>query len=264
MARRQTLADPENRQWKYILLLQDGGAYFGDHALIAANTLRCLNASFEVVCVEPNPEQRLLLNENAHMNHLQDFIALEDAVLWSTEGLQFDLENTDSHASVLQVDSAPYLSKTINSIVKNIGFDSLSLLMLDIEGSEESALQGSNSLLEMTEAEAPKIIFEVHRKYVDWTNGLVNTPIVQNLANYGYHMFALRDCQCNWELDLQKPELIPLEDVLLEGPPHGFNIVASKDKQFFSKEHFDFVKGVSPKYLRHRSPSLHRPLIRLS
>ena len=30
MARRQTLANPENRQWKYILLLQDGGAYFGD------------------------------------------------------------------------------------------------------------------------------------------------------------------------------------------------------------------------------------------
>ena len=30
MARRQTLADPKNRQWKYILLLQDGGSYFGD------------------------------------------------------------------------------------------------------------------------------------------------------------------------------------------------------------------------------------------
>ena len=30
MARRQTLANPENRQWKYILLLQDGGSYFGD------------------------------------------------------------------------------------------------------------------------------------------------------------------------------------------------------------------------------------------
>ena len=30
MARRQTLADPKNRTWKYILLLQDGGAYFGD------------------------------------------------------------------------------------------------------------------------------------------------------------------------------------------------------------------------------------------
>ena len=32
MARAKSLADPENRQWKYILLLQDGGAYFGDTA----------------------------------------------------------------------------------------------------------------------------------------------------------------------------------------------------------------------------------------
>ncbi len=30
MARRQTLANPENRQWKYILLLQSGGAFLSD------------------------------------------------------------------------------------------------------------------------------------------------------------------------------------------------------------------------------------------
>ena len=30
MARAKSLADKENRHWKYILLLQDGGAYFGD------------------------------------------------------------------------------------------------------------------------------------------------------------------------------------------------------------------------------------------
>tara|TARA_R110002167_G_scaffold87220_3_gene235886 strand:+ start:660 stop:827 length:168 start_codon:yes stop_codon:yes gene_type:complete len=30
MARRQSLADPEHRQWKYILLLNGGESYFGD------------------------------------------------------------------------------------------------------------------------------------------------------------------------------------------------------------------------------------------
>ena len=30
MARAKSLADKENRTWKYILLLQNGGAYFGD------------------------------------------------------------------------------------------------------------------------------------------------------------------------------------------------------------------------------------------
>jgi hypothetical protein len=30
MARPETLADKDNRKWKYILLLDSGGAFFGD------------------------------------------------------------------------------------------------------------------------------------------------------------------------------------------------------------------------------------------
>ena len=30
MARLKTLTDKENRKWKYILLLDDGGSYFAD------------------------------------------------------------------------------------------------------------------------------------------------------------------------------------------------------------------------------------------
>ena len=30
MARAKSLADKENRHWKYILLLDNGGAFFGD------------------------------------------------------------------------------------------------------------------------------------------------------------------------------------------------------------------------------------------
>jgi len=237
-----------------------GGAYFGDHALVAANQLFKHEQPFKVVCVEPNSEQRNLLNANAILNSLQEKIVLEDAVLWSEEGLCFELDNTDSHASVRQSNSSTYLSKTIDTIVLKNKLESISLLMLDIEGSEECALKGASELLSMPEDHAPIVIFEVHRKYVDWSNGLSNTSIVENLVGHGYTIYALRDCQSNWELDLEKPELIPLTNVVLDGPPHGFNVVASKTDNFFNSSRFNFVNDVSPKYLRHRSPSLHMPI----
>ena len=55
-----------------------GGAYFGDHALIAAQFLHQSNSSYRVICVEPNAEQRELLDMNASLNNLQENIFLED------------------------------------------------------------------------------------------------------------------------------------------------------------------------------------------
>ena len=237
-----------------------GGAYFGDHALIAAQILHQSNSSYRVICVEPNAEQRELLDMNANLNDLQENIFLEDSVLWSEAGLKFDLDNTDSHASVRQNNSAAYISKTTDNIVGGFELDDISLLMLDIEGSEESALKGATQLLELPKNKAPVVIFEVHRKYVDWSEGLNRTPIIEHLHKFGYQVYALRDCQSNWELSLPKPELIPLDKVVLDGPPHGFNVVAAKESQFFDSVRFNFVENVSPKYLRHRAPSLHLPL----
>ena len=55
-----------------------GGAYFGDHALIAAQILHQSNSSYRVICVEPNAEQRELLDMNANLNDLQENIFLEE------------------------------------------------------------------------------------------------------------------------------------------------------------------------------------------
>ena len=107
---------------------------------------------------------------------------LEDAVLWSEMGMRFDLSDTDSLASVKPSSSSNYLSKTIDYIVAN-ELQTISLLMLDIEGSEEHALRGASKLLSMPEQTAPTLIFEIHRKYVDWSQGLENTSIVKNIMN---------------------------------------------------------------------------------
>jgi len=54
-----------------------------------------------------------------------------------------------------------------------------------------------------------------------------------------------------------KLELIRPEDTVLDGPPHGFNMVAVKDTTILENDLFKMVKNVSPKYILHKDPSLH-------
>ncbi len=55
-------------------------------------------------------------------------------------------------------------------------------------------------------------------------------------------------------------ELVDLDSVWLEGPPHGFNMLAVKSLEGMKQSGFSFVTGVSPKLLNHRDPKLHAPL----
>ncbi len=237
-----------------------GGAYFGDHALIAARELQLQGNAGPVICVEPNNWQGQLLVKNAIANNLQDLIVWSECVLWDQPDLSFSLNGDDSHAAVRQDDDSYCISNTMDRILAEQSIERLSLLMLDIEGSEEKALRGAGSILSLSADLAPFIIVEVHKKYVNWDNGLSNTEIVKLLMGYGFHVYALRDCQSNWELGIKTPEIIPLDTVYLEGPPHGFNLVACKNNDLFDCLGFKRVRSVSPKYLRHRDPALHLPI----
>ena len=237
-----------------------GGAYFGDHALIAARELSLAKSTGLVICVEPNQEQRDILAANAELNNLASSIRLLNSVLWSSSGLKFDLAASDSHASVIADEKAAYTSQTIDEILARYAINDISLVLVDIEGSEEEALRGANAALSAPPDHAPVVIAEIHRNYVDWSGGLGQTSIVRYLRDHDYLVFALRDCQSNWSLDIDSPEIIPLERVYLEGPPHGFNLIAAKDATFFEDQGFRTVCDVSPKYLRHRDPALHLPL----
>jgi hypothetical protein len=54
-------------------------------------------------------------------------------------------------------------------------------------------------------------------------------------------------------------ELVPIDTAHLEGPPHGFNLVAVPDPAMLQGEPFRLCPGVSPKLLAHRDPALHHP-----
>jgi hypothetical protein len=140
------------------------------------------------------------------------------------------------------------------NIIGNVG-----LLMLDVEGGEFRALQGARQLLSLPKDQSPNVVFEVHRHYVDWSNGLENTDIIRYLSEFGYTTYAIRDFHSNYPMHNKPIELIPAPVVYLEGPPHGFNMLAVKDTAILENDRFRFCENVSPKLLLHKDPSLHHP-----
>lgn len=236
-----------------------GGGYFGDHVVPIARELGRRGGTCHAF--ELNAEQAEMLRHNAALNGL-DNVVVNQLGLWSDDSTELSLEGEDSFAfPKASGESQPgaFNTLTIDTYLKQRGVDKLDLIMLDIEGGEFEALKGAESHLSRPAGEAPNIVFEVHRSYVDWSNGLGRTPIVQHLVSRGYLIHAVRDFQANHDMKDKPIELIPLDTVYLEGPPHGFNLLAVKDPSIVREGIFRICPGVSPKLLIHKSPALHHP-----
>jgi hypothetical protein len=103
-------------------------------------------------------------------------------------------------------------------------------------------------------------VFEIHRNFVDWTGGLEKTTIIEFLRSYGYTVFAIRDFHNNCPMAEHPIEIIPVDRVYLEGPPHGFNVLATRDPNLVERLSMRIVENVSPKLLLHKDPTLHHPI----
>jgi FkbM family methyltransferase len=237
-----------------------GGAYFGDHAILVAHELS--QRGGVVHAFEPDSDQRDMLGRNAELNDLTN-IRVRPEGLWHDSSASLKLSGHDAYSSAevaLDSDAKAFQATTIDDYMHDRDETRLDLIMLDVEGGEFSALKGARSFLAAPLGEAPNIVFEIHRHYVDWSDGLLNTPVVRFLTKFGYQLYALRDFHSNYDLSDRPVELIPLDRIHLDGPPHGFNVVASKDRDRFSGPNYTIVPGVSPKYLRHADPRLHHPI----
>lgn len=237
-----------------------GGAYFGDQTILVADRLR-QRGGF-VHAFEPNTDQAAMLEHNARINQLEN-IRVQTAGLWSDDVSRLRFEGADALASsVAAPDDAgtpTFATTTIDTYLRQQHIDRLDLIMLDLEGAELAALQGARAQLSLPAGSAPNLVFEVHRSYVDWSSGLHNTELLRYLASLGYTMFALRDFQSNYDLGGRPIELVPAETAYLEGPPHGFNVLAVKDTSLVQNDRFLLRPNVSPKLLLHRDPALHHP-----
>ncbi|MDQ3283021.1 MAG: FkbM family methyltransferase [Acidobacteriota bacterium] len=236
-----------------------GGAYFGDQAVLIADRLRNRGS---VHAFEPNTDQAAMLEHNARLNGLEN-IRVNRVGLWSDDSSRLRLVGPDALASSVAAsdgeEGPTFPTTTIDSYLRSSEIERLDLIMLDLEGAELAALQGARSQLSQPAGTAPHLVFEVHRSYVDWSDGLHNTGILRYLASLGYTMFAVRDFQSNYDLGDGPIELVPAATAYLEGPPHGFNVLAIKDAALVQNDGFLIRPHVSPKLLLHRDPALHHP-----
>jgi FkbM family methyltransferase len=240
-----------------------GGAYFGDHAILLAHSMKERGGLCH--CFEPNPDQMEMLRLNASSNGLNNIVANQIG-LWEKDDVALLLIGNDSHARPELSDSSEnpnsFKATTLNTYGKQHNIDTFDLVMLDIEGGELAALKGTDNYLSQPAGMAPHLIFEVHRDYADWSNGLEKTEIIQYLHSHGYALFAVRDYQSNVPMPDYPIEIIRPRDTYLEGPPHGFNMLGDKDERILDQSIFKLCTGVSPKLLSHRDPKIHQPLNR--
>lgn len=234
-----------------------GGAYCGDHVVLLTKAIQSTGG--KVHAFEPNEDQRNMLQRNLDINSLDNALVRPEG-LWRDSFSKLKLVGYDSFANVEECNNG-FATISINDYFsENPEYIRPDLIMLDIEGAEFSALQGASNFLALPSGESPLIVFELHRDYVDWDNGLESTEIIKFLSGFGYSIYALRDYHSNKDMSEYPIELIPADSVYLEGPSHGFNMVAAKDDNFLKDDFLKVCYNVSPKLLRHRDPTLHAPI----
>jgi FkbM family methyltransferase len=240
---------------KHVLI---GGAYFGDQTMPIAKQIAKHNGI--VHAFDLNEMQFDLLKENAKLNQLTNIKSVLKG-LWNNSNTFLNLSDTDDLAfATPSTDENKSNTITIDEYLAINNIEGIDLIMLDIEGSELNVLKGAEKQLAKPVGQSPNIVFEIHNSYVDWSNGLDKTDIVLYLASFGYKMYSLRDMQGNYDQKNSKLELIPLTTTVVDGPKHGFNIVAVKDESILKGDLFRYVDYVSPKYIAHKSKELHHPI----
>jgi len=235
-----------------------GGAYIGDHVLFLA---RAVGKAGVVHAFEPmqRPFDRLL--HNLKVNDIQNVIANRMG-LWDRGRVTLTVEGHLGLASSKpeaedNTGGERIESISIDEYVESRQISPVGLIMLDTEGGEEKALAGAS---ETIAKDAPNIVFEIHRHFVDWSDGLEKTSIVEFLRSRGYSVFAIRDFHNNYRMADHPIEIIPVDRVYLDGPPHGFNALATTDPNLVQRLDLRIVENVSPKLLLHKDPALHQPI----
>lgn len=239
-----------------------GGAYIGDQVVPLAHELRRRASACVVHAFEPMSWAFEALVRNVKRNALEN-VRCNRVGLWDERVTGLGLEGKPALASITAEAGTRTQTvdvTTIDAYCADHGIEDVGVVMLDLEGSEEAALRGSADLLGRGPADAPAVLFEVHREYVDWSDGLERTSIVGGLLDLGYTVLAVRDVHGNLPMADKPIELVPVDDLYLGGPPHGFNVLATKDRACVERLGLRIVPGVSPKLLPGGDPALHHPV----
>jgi len=160
-------------------IIFDIGANVGEYSLIAG---KMVGEGGRIIAVEPNPKSFKILERNITLNSLTNVIPINMAI-GSNSGGKIDLygfEYAPTITTTTKRGDADYSFSadviTIDDIRKKLDVDYVSLLKIDIEGAEFSALSGGEETIKECR---PKIIVEIHYRQD-------REKIINMLSNWGY------------------------------------------------------------------------------
>jgi FkbM family methyltransferase len=236
------------------------GAFIGDHACLLAKQ----NKKSTIYAFEPNKMNYKFLKKNKYSNKL-DNLKISNKCLYKNDTTYLKLKmlskvNRDQAfiGSEREINTNKSNTVSIDNFIKKNNIINTKTILADVEGNEFNILKGALKTLNKT---CQNIIFEVHSQYLDFSNGLINLKVIKYLEKLNFKMYAIRD---DWDNvgEYKKIELINLNKVYYKGPPHGFNILATRNKKILT--HKDIVilnKTLSPKYLLYKKSYLYHPVI---
>lgn len=163
----------------------DVGANFGYYTVVMS---AAVGDSGVVVSVEPNPRMVALIRQNARLNMAPSRIDIRGAAVGDhPDGTRLTLKNdTDSTglASTV-VDPAGGVESIRLDDVLSEYFEQVSLLKIDIEGSELSALRGASRLLKSSNP--PAVVFEENPRASGYKREQLGSA--DFLLNCGFELF---------------------------------------------------------------------------
>jgi FkbM family methyltransferase len=235
-----------------------GGAYIGDQALPIARQISRNGGT--VYAFEPMERSFRMLKRNCALNDTRNVVA-ERAALWDRSGDVLELTGPPALARAVRLGDSlaehgppeSCATTTIDGYMEAHGGTGVDLIMLDLEGGELRALHGAQGELSRPPDKAPDVVFEIHAHYVDWSRGVDKTDIVLYLEGLGYTVFGIRDYHHCYPVPDVPTELIPVGMINTDGPPHGFNMLATKRPECLERLGIRFVREGGPRDL---SPKL--------
>jgi FkbM family methyltransferase len=138
------------------------------------------NASY--LMVEGNPERKPDLDVFLAKNK-QSAVKYEIALLGSTAGEQKNFHVMETASSVLDEYVSPdavtiqLTSNTLDNVTRKHGFNSVSLVKLDVQGYELEVLKGGSEVLKQAEAIIMEVsLLDIHK----------NVPLLRDVLNFMY------------------------------------------------------------------------------
>jgi FkbM family methyltransferase len=169
----------------------DAGANIGEYTLLAAGAV---GASGRVLAIEPNSAVRERLLRNVERNALRNVTVGAYGLGLSARSatLVFDPSDPRTGRVVSEAAGNPGLAqenvaiKPLGEALGELGWDTVDVIKLDVEGDEAAALEGGRAMIEMFH---PAVLFEVNDLRAG--GGEVTAPAIDWLRSRGYRMYLM-------------------------------------------------------------------------